>query len=70
MKKTTGLLVGSGGVDITPPVGVSMVGALTPRPSIGIDDPLMVKAIVLESGGTRVAGRGGSGCGRRDEASR
>ncbi len=36
MRKTTGLLVGSGEVDITPPVGVSMVGALTPRPSIGI----------------------------------
>ncbi|MEI7437067.1 MAG: hypothetical protein WCL16_09725 [bacterium] len=47
--------VGAAEIDITPPVGTGMVGALVPRYSIGIDDPLMIKALVLESQGTRIA---------------
>ena len=49
------LLAGAAEVDITPPVGTKMIGGLRPRPSSGIDDPLMVKAIVLESDGVRIA---------------
>jgi hypothetical protein len=41
------LKVGFGEVDITPPVGLQMAGSLTPRGNEGIDDPLMMKAIVL-----------------------
>ncbi len=47
--------VGAARVDITPPVGTPLQGALQPRPSKGTDDPLYVKAIVLEAGGTRLA---------------
>jgi neutral ceramidase len=50
-----GLLVGAAEVDITPPVGTALAGSLWPRKSEGTDDPLTAKAIVLESGGTRLA---------------
>jgi hypothetical protein len=49
------LLVGAAEVDITPPVGVSLAGSLEPRPSTGTDDPLTVKAVVLESRGVQIA---------------
>ena len=49
------LLVGVAEVDITPPVGTLLAGALNPRTSVGVDNPLYAKAIVLESGGTRLA---------------
>lgn len=49
------LLVGAAEVDITPPVGTSLAGALRPRTSVGVEDPLTVKAIVIESGGVRIA---------------
>ena len=49
------LLVGAAEVDITPPVGTSLAGSLTPRRSVGVDDPLTVKAIVLESRGVQIA---------------
>lgn len=42
-------------LDITPPVGTALAGGICPRVSKGIQDPLYVKAIVLESGGTRIA---------------
>ena len=42
------LLVGAAEIDITPPLGAKMAGALVPRPSRGAADPLFVKAIVLE----------------------
>ncbi|MHC4606147.1 MAG: hypothetical protein ACYTAF_04350 [Planctomycetota bacterium] len=48
------LLVGAAEVDITPPVGTALAGNLTPRTSVGVDDPLTVKAIVLESGGVKL----------------
>ena len=48
------LMAGSAEVDITPPVGVLMAGNLKGRPSTGVDDPLHVKAVVLESGGERL----------------
>lgn len=41
------LLVGTAEVDITPPVGTALAGSLHPRMSIGIEDPLTFKAIVL-----------------------
>ena len=49
------LLVGVGEVDITPPVGMALAGSLKPRKSIGVQDPLYIKTIVLESGGRRLA---------------
>ncbi|HOL66263.1 MAG TPA: hypothetical protein PKX93_02240 [bacterium] len=49
------LLVGTAEVDITPPVGTALAGGLKPRPSLGVEDPLYVKAIVLESGGQKLA---------------
>ena len=49
------LLVGTAEVGITPPVGTALAGSLWPRASEGVDDPLYVKAIVLESGGRRLA---------------
>lgn len=45
------ILVGIAQVDITPPVGTKLAGALSPRVSTGIDDPLYVKSIVIESMG-------------------
>ena len=49
------LLVGTAEIEITPPVGTLLAGSLEPRVSIGIEDPLYVKAIVLESQGKRLA---------------
>ncbi len=49
------LLAGTAEVDITPPVGTLLAGNLEPRVSVGIEDPLYAKAIVLESGGRRLA---------------
>ena len=49
------LLAGTAEIDITPPVGTSLAGSLFPRTSEGVDDPLYVKAIVLELNGKRIA---------------
>jgi hypothetical protein len=49
------LLVGVAEIDITPPVGTQLAGSLKPRTSVGIDNPLYVKAVVLESSGVRLA---------------
>jgi len=49
------LRAGAAEVDITPPIGTAMVGALVPRPSQGQDDPLFAKALVVQSGATRMA---------------
>ena len=49
------LRVGAAEVNITPSVGTQMAGSLTPRPAAGVQDPLMIKAIVIESGGGKVA---------------
>ena len=49
------LLAGVAEVDITPPVGTLLAGSLAPRTSVGVDNPLYAKAIVLESCGTRLA---------------
>lgn len=49
------LLVGVGEVDITPRVGTAMAGSLSPRTSLGVQDPLMAKAVVIESGGRKMA---------------
>lgn len=50
-----GLLVGAYEVDITPKVGTLLAGGIYPRVSKGVHDPLMAKAVVLESGGERLA---------------
>jgi hypothetical protein len=49
------LRVGAAEVEITPPVGTPLAGSLKPRPSVGVDDPLTFKAIVLEAGGVEIA---------------
>lgn len=54
MNKVAQLLVGAAEIDITPPVGTKLMGALQPRPSIGKEDPLTFKAVVLESGGVKL----------------
>jgi hypothetical protein len=49
------MLLGTAATDITPPVGTPLAGALQPRTSVGVDDPLMCKAMVLDNGETRFA---------------
>lgn len=49
------MLLGTAAVDITPPVGTPMAGSLRPRTSVGIDDPLLCKAMVLGKGDMRIA---------------
>ena len=49
------MLLGTAFVDITPPVGTAMAGSLRPRASVGVDDPLLCKAMVLNQGETRMA---------------
>jgi neutral ceramidase len=52
---TQGLQVGFGEANITPPTGLYMCGGLQPRTNVGMEDPLMVKALVATSGGKKVA---------------
>ena len=52
---STELRVGVAETEITPPVGTLLCGSLKPRPSKGIDDPLMLKAVVIDSGEERIA---------------
>jgi len=49
------LTVGAAQVDITPPVGTLLAGSLEPRTSTGVDNPLYASAVVIESGGQRLA---------------
>lgn len=49
------MLLGSASADITPAVGALMAGSLRPRASVGVEDPLMCKAMVLDNGQRRVA---------------
>lgn len=46
---------GSARVEITPPLGTALAGYFSPRISDRVEDPLFAKALVLESGGERVA---------------
>lgn len=48
------MLVGSHEIDITPPVGTLLCGSLDPRPAQGTDDPLLIRAIVIESGDSTI----------------
>jgi hypothetical protein len=52
---TQGLMVGTAEIDITPPLGTPLCGSFAPRESKGIEDPLLVKAMVLESAGRKLA---------------
>jgi neutral ceramidase len=47
--------VGAASVDITPPLGTPMAGYYGDRAAEGVHDPLYAQAIVLESGGKKVA---------------
>jgi neutral ceramidase len=49
------MLLGTAALDITAPVGTPMAGSLRPRTSVGIDDPLLCKAMVLANDETRIA---------------
>ena len=49
------LRIGVAEVDITPPPGAPMAGYYVPRVATGTHDPLHAKAIVLESGDTKIA---------------
>jgi len=49
------LRVGLAEVEITPPLGLPMCGGLRPRTNVGVDDPLMAKTLLAESGGQRIA---------------
>lgn len=49
------LRAGAAVADITPAVGVSLAGSLTGRAAKSILDPLHARAVVLESGGVRIA---------------
>ncbi|MCX7705169.1 MAG: hypothetical protein N2115_02785 [bacterium] len=51
-KKIT--LAGAAEVDITPHAGTLLAGSLKPRVSIGVEDPLYVKAISIESNGEKL----------------
>ncbi|MFO7958753.1 MAG: hypothetical protein R6X33_16825 [Candidatus Brocadiia bacterium] len=53
--RTDGLQAGVAEVEITPPVGTPLCGDLQPRDSVGVQDPLYAKAIVLQCGGRRLA---------------
>ncbi|MGM0495007.1 MAG: hypothetical protein ACQER1_18885, partial [Armatimonadota bacterium] len=46
---------GSARLEITPPLGTALAGYFSPRISDRVEDPLFAKALVLESGGERVA---------------
>ena len=48
------LTVGFGQVDITPPVGLIITGPKLPK-SVGRDDPLKARAIVVQSGARKLA---------------
>lgn len=46
---------GAAQVDITPPVGTSLAGYFTDRVSDAVADPLFARAVVIETGGVRMA---------------
>ncbi len=46
---------GSARVEITPPLGTALAGYFSPRISDRVEDQLYAKALVLESGGERIA---------------
>ena len=53
--QSAGLRVGAAATDITPPMGIGMAGYYHERGAEGVLDPLLSKALVLESEGERVA---------------
>ena len=50
-----GVWAGSAQVEITPPLGTSLAGYFTDRVSDAVADPLFARAVVIESGGERLA---------------
>lgn len=63
------LLVGAAEVDVTPPAGWRRAGGFHEVLSTGVHDPLFVKALVFEQGGTRGALVVGDFCGVSREIS-
>ena len=51
----TGLVVGYGEADITPPLGVTMPGYFRVRRASGVLDPLLAKALVVTKGQATIA---------------
>ena len=49
------LKAGAASADMTPPAGIPMAGGWRPKPSQGIDTPLMAHALVLDDGAMRLA---------------
>lgn len=49
------LNIGVASVDVTPPLGLNIAGNHWPTASVGIRDPLLCKALVLDNGISRVA---------------
>ncbi len=47
--------LGTASIDITPPAGTPMASSLQPRASVGVDDPLLCKTMVLGNDETRIA---------------
>ena len=50
-----GLRAGAAAVDVTPPLGVEIVGNWDSPPAERVHDPLHARALVLENGGARLA---------------
>jgi len=51
----TGLRAGADRTDITPQLGVLIVGSFSPTPATHVHDPLFVRTLVLDDGTTRIA---------------
>jgi len=49
------MLLGTAVTDVTPPVGVMLAGSTRRRPSVRMDDPLLCKAMVLQTGDASLA---------------
>ena len=65
------LCLGVAELDITPPLGTPMAGGLDPRPTTWMQDPLMLKVVVVQSQGVRLACAVFDLCGlRRDTGDR
>ncbi|MCM8771981.1 MAG: hypothetical protein NC926_06270 [Candidatus Omnitrophica bacterium] len=47
--KEENFYVGVSEIDIAPDVGTLLAGGIKPRVSIGVEDPLYVKSIVIET---------------------
>ncbi|WP_206678583.1 hypothetical protein [Alienimonas chondri] len=54
-KREDGLYAGAAAVDVTPPLGLPIVGNWNSPPAERVHDPIMVRALVLKNGDDRLA---------------